>query len=107
MTISKTIRCLLLAAIALNAAACTMSLFRKFDRQRYETLYHGQPYYAVEDTLGKPTEIDERQWIYTHESPFYRAVITYDADGKLVNKEWFLTDDEPEVNPAGETPASD
>lgn len=107
MTISKIIRRLLLTAIALNTAACTTALFYKFDRQRYETLYYGQPYYAVEDTMGKPTEIDERQWIYIHESPYYRAVITYDAEGKLANKEWFLAEDEPDVNPAGQTPTGD
>jgi hypothetical protein len=99
MTFHKTIRWALLGAIVFNATACTMALFRKFDRQRYETLYHGQADFEVEKTMGKPHRVEGNQWTYIHDNPDYHAVITFDENDELINKTWALDPPPEEVTP--------
>jgi hypothetical protein len=95
MTPRKTILWLSLIAVVLSAAGCTLAPYKKFDRQRYETLYHGQPDFEVQKTMGKPARIEGNQWTYIHETPYYQAVITFDENDELINKEWSLERPEP------------
>ncbi len=60
---------------------------RKFTPQRYDTVYIGQPAWAVERTLGAAAEKSPDRWIYLHTKPYYRATITF-QDGEVTAKHW-------------------
>jgi hypothetical protein len=76
----------LAAALAFSSCGCT----GKFTRQRYDTVYIGQPAGDVERTLGKPEVRAGDQWLYVNRRPaHYEARILFDLDRKVVRKEWF------------------
>ncbi len=65
----------------------------KFDRQRYETIYIGQPKDSVHRVLGAPQRSENDKWIYVNDTPYYMAEITF-RDGKVVEKNWsYFRDD--------------
>ena len=61
--------------------------FRKFTRERYDTIYHGQPSEQVRKRLGRPHETMGNAWVYSREKPFHTAVIFFEAD-KVIGKRW-------------------
>jgi len=65
----------------------------KFTRQRYETLYNGQPASDVELTLGPPQHKFSDTWTYVHDKPYYRAIIAFDENGRLIDKQWYDTEE--------------
>jgi len=69
---------------------------RKFTPQRYDTVYIGQPAWAVERALGAADERSPERWIYLHSKPYYRATITF-QNGQVSEKHWtyLRPDDEP------------
>jgi hypothetical protein len=70
-------------AVLIVSAGCN-----RFARQRYETVYVGQPAADVRRALGRPTSQDGDEWLYVHDSPpYYRAVIRI-SDGKVAGKSW-------------------
>lgn len=83
----------LLTAGVLLATLC--SGCQKFTRQRFDTVYIGQPASDVQVTLGKPTVSLDGQWSYINHSPFYKANIYFNKDGKVADKRWF---DEKELS---------
>ncbi len=69
-------------------AACLAGCNRSFTRERYETIYIGQPDWDVREVLGRPTLQQADAWTYVHsKTPYYQAVI-YFRDGKVVGKDW-------------------
>lgn len=86
---------LILAALVL-AALLVGCGNHSFTRQRYETIYVGQPSWDVRQALGDPTVEEPNAWTYEHtEVPYYRAVI-YLRHGRVVSKEWsYEPPDEP------------
>jgi len=87
---------LLLAGAVLAAGLCA-GCQEKFTRQRYETIYVGQPAAEVELTLGEPKAKFSDSWSYIHEDPFYKAIIKF-SSGRVSDKAWY---DEHEM---GENP---
>jgi hypothetical protein len=69
-----------------------------FTRQNFETIYTGQPSWAVEEKLGRPEQRHVDSWVYVNERPYYRAVIHF-ADGRVTKTEWSY---EP---PEGDSPS--
>ncbi len=61
----------------------------KFTRPRYETIYAGQESWEVEATLGPPYHKFSDTWTYIHHSPWYKAVIGFDANGGVSTMEWY------------------
>ena len=43
----------------------------------------------MERTLGKPAAKFSDSWSYWHEDPFYKAIIKFDANGKVIDKAWY------------------
>lgn len=72
------------AAILAGVAGCQ----EKFTRQRYETIYIGQPEFEVEKTLGEPTAKFSDTWTYIHDKPFYKAIVEFDS-GRVTDKTWY------------------
>ena len=56
-------------------------------RQEYDTLYIGQPDYAVRRMLGEPQLRRNGTWTYVHNDPYYRAVIDF-QDNRIASKKW-------------------
>jgi hypothetical protein len=81
---TRAVLCLLLTAVVLCAVGCQ----EKFTRQRYETIYIGQPAPQVERTLGDPEAKFSDTWTYIHETPFYKAIIKFE-NGRVVDKAWY------------------
>jgi hypothetical protein len=77
----------LIVAVALAAVLLAPTGCNKFTRQRYETIYVGQPVSQVEEFLGKPDYRSEGDLIYVNRRPYYRAVI-HTKDGKVSGKHW-------------------
>jgi len=78
-------RLLIVGALVLAAALAGCN---RFTRQRYETLYVGQPARDVQRVLGKPTAYYGETWVYVHDPvPYYRAVILF-SEGKISGKSW-------------------
>lgn len=83
----------LLAATALTACGgCDIVKlfhfdFRKFTRERYDTIYHGQPREQVRKKLGRPHQTTGNAWVYSRDEPFHTAVIFFEAD-KVTGKRW-------------------
>ncbi len=88
-------------AAGMVLAVCTGC--QKFTKQRYEMVYLGMPQQEVEMSLGEPAAKFSDSWSYLHEDPFYKAVIKFDADGKVIDKAWY---DEHEMgtHPDAKTP---
>lgn len=60
----------------------------EFTRQRYETVWVGQPSSAVEKTLGAAAEQEPNVWIYASKQPPHcEARITF-QNGLVAKKEW-------------------
>ena len=77
----------LLAVCLLAACLCGCSK-GSFTRQRWETLYVGQPSWDVRKVLGKPAYQDEETWIYVHDSrPYHRAAVHF-RYGRVAGKDW-------------------
>lgn len=99
-----------LALLTVVLPACTGG--ERFTRERYETVYRGQPAEAVEQALGEPTVRYPDRWQYIHTAPYYRAVIRFE-DGKVVDKEWSYARQEAaepapvEAEPMRAEPATD
>lgn len=78
---------LLTLLIALTAGAGCAS--EKFTRERYETIYLGQPDYDVAEVLGEPDRRGPGRWLYVHdEPPHYSAEIVFDQAGRVIGREW-------------------
>jgi hypothetical protein len=74
---------LIVSVLAVGLGGCS-----KFTRQRYETVYVGQPAWDVRRALGRPSSQDANAWVYVHPpAPYYRTVIRF-HDGKVASKEW-------------------
>ena len=70
------------------AGAVLSGCQRQFTRERYETIYEGQPDYNVRSKLGRPTRDTANLWTYVNEKPeYYRAEIWF-QDGRVVRKRW-------------------
>jgi outer membrane protein assembly factor BamE (lipoprotein component of BamABCDE complex) len=71
--------------------------FKKFTRERYDTIYHGQRRDQVRKKLGKPHQTTGNAWIYSDDKPFCTAAVFFEAD-KVTAKQW--SDFEP-IDPRG------
>ena len=83
----KTNLLILVAAAVLIGGFCS-GCAEKFTRQRYETLYIGQPMQEVQLTLGDTPYKASDTWTYQHEDPFYKAIIKF-KDDKVTDKAWY------------------
>lgn len=84
--------CLAVLALAATLAGCS-----KFSRERYETIYLGQPADSVRRKLGRPDEQDPGRWFYEHaRAPYHAAEITF-VNGQVSGKRWFV--DPPDESP--------
>ncbi|OQB81352.1 MAG: hypothetical protein BWX88_04289 [Planctomycetes bacterium ADurb.Bin126] len=97
---TRTTTLVLVAALALGlfCAGCT-----KFTRERYETIYVGQPQFEVEATLGEPYARFSDTWTYINEKPFYKAIIQF-KEGRVSDKAW-ADERVIEDHPDGKKPA--
>jgi outer membrane protein assembly factor BamE (lipoprotein component of BamABCDE complex) len=82
------------ATVVLLAAAVLGGVFltgcaEKFTRMRYDSVYIGQSKEGVEATLGNTPYRFSDTWTYVHDEPHYRAVIKFDAEGKVSDKAWY------------------
>jgi len=59
----------------------------RFTRQMFDTIYIGQPDYAVRRTLGEPESRSDGTWTYVHRRPYYRAVIDF-KNNRVISKKW-------------------
>jgi len=87
---------LLITSLLLVAATAGCS--PKFTRERYETLRAGEESGEVQRTLGEPTQKSDGTWTYIGARPYRKAVIRFDADGRLISMDWSDTreiDDAP------------
>ncbi|HAU36909.1 MAG TPA: hypothetical protein DCX07_04245 [Phycisphaerales bacterium] len=75
---------LVVGALALVCTGCE----KKFTRQRFDTIYVGQPEMEVELTLGEPTAKFSDSWSYINDEPFYKAVISFEK-GRVTDKAWY------------------
>lgn len=83
-------RTALLVMLTLATLSC-LGCRDEFTRERYETLYEGQPAWDVAETLGEPTRRENGKWVYLRtESPICSAWIFFE-DGRLVDKRWFYS----------------
>jgi hypothetical protein len=82
---ARTIMCFLAAGVLLGMCAGCQE---QFTRQRYETIYVGQPAFEVEKTLGTPDARFSDTWTYLHSDPFYKAIIEFE-DSRVTNKAWY------------------
>lgn len=75
----------LMLAVVLSAllAGCQ----QQFTRQRFETLYVGQPAEDVREVLGEPTVEYPNEWRYVTDRPYAMGTV-YFADGKVTRKTW-------------------
>jgi len=91
----------LLAAAAVLAATLAAGCTAKFTQQKFETIYPGMPDYVVERKLGPPQHRTSELWVYTSESPYYRADIIF-RDRRVVGKKWSVEREEshPSTRPA-------
>jgi len=80
-------RCLRLLAVGLLLGGLAGCGGTKFTPQRYDTVYIGQPAWAVERALGKPQEKTPGRWVYLHAKPYYRADILFE-NVRVVDKRW-------------------
>ena len=62
--------------------------YKKFTRERYDTIYHGQRRDQVRKKLGKPRETTGNAWIYSDDKPFCTAVVFFDEADKVTGKQW-------------------
>ena len=70
----------------------------RFTRVNYETIYIGQDPPSVRKAIGKPDRQTDTEWVYEHNRPFYRAVITFN-EGAVSDKIWIpLKDALPETS---------
>lgn len=60
-------------------------------RQNYETVYVGQPAWAVERAMGEPDDVRDGVWVYERESPYAKAVIEFDANDTVIRKDWSVS----------------
>jgi hypothetical protein len=76
---------LLAAVVAAWLGGCSGP---SFTRQRYDTIYIGQPDWDVRNFLGRPTYQELDTWTYVHnKTPYYHAIIHF-HDGKVIAKDW-------------------
>ncbi len=61
----------------------------EFTREKYQTLFVGQPQKEVQGTLGRPNAATADTWFYFDTMPTYHAARIYFRDGLVVAKEWF------------------
>ena len=73
---------------------------RRFTRENYETLYVGQPAWAIERKLGEPDRRGEGVWYYEREKPYYQRAEVHFDNGKATRFEWSY-DRPEEAPPAG------
>lgn len=57
-------------------------------RERFETLYIGQPASSVERKLGEPTRRGVGVWVYVSEDPYYRRAEVYFDNGRVRELKW-------------------
>ena len=74
-------------AVVVVAAALCVGCQKTFTRQKYDTLYVGQPDYAVRRMLWEPQFRSDGTWTYVHSNPYYRAVIDF-QDNPITSKKW-------------------
>ncbi len=79
-------RASLLAAMVVATMLCA-GCQKTLTRQKYDTLYIGQPDYAVRRMLGEPQLRTDGTWTYVHNDPYYRAVIDF-QDNRIASKKW-------------------
>jgi hypothetical protein len=79
---------LLLLVAAVLAAGLAGCGGKSLTRQRYETIYVGQPDWDVLKVLGRPTYQEFDTWTYVHtRTPYFQAIIHF-REGKVIAKEW-------------------
>ncbi len=83
---------LLLLVVGALLAGMLGGCQERFTRPRYDTVTTGLTESQVVDRIGKPDSRFQNRWVFTHEEPFYRAVIEF-HNGRVIRKEWF---DEPQ-----------
>ncbi len=94
--------CILLITLLAPAGLTGCRQQGTFDRVHFETLYYGQPDYAVEETLGPPTRREPARWIYISPRPYYWAEILFEA-GRVSEKTWLWQ--RPAEGSAGSEPS--
>ena len=78
----------LLLVVAL-ASVVFMTGCEKFTKIRYDSIQNGQSKDSVQATLGETPYKFSDTWSYVHDDPFYKAVIKFDADGRVIDKAWY------------------
>lgn len=62
-----------------------------FNREMYDTIYHGQLQSEVRKKLGRPDRVVDDAWIYVHRRPLRSAAILF-KDGAVAGKIWSNTE---------------
>ena len=91
-----------LMTVVVVAMLCVGCGSKTLTRQKYDTLYIGQPDYAVQRMLGEPQSRNDGMWTYVHNKPYYRAMIDF-QDNRVVSKKWsYVRPPKPTEPPAPE-----
>jgi outer membrane protein assembly factor BamE (lipoprotein component of BamABCDE complex) len=98
------IRCGLALFLIVAIAGCTTEQFRHFTRQNFETLRYGQPDYEVREVLGEPTTESDGEWTYVNTRPYYKAILYFDDEGRLVDRVWYASRSDEPGSEVGEVP---
>jgi hypothetical protein len=83
---------IILASVLVSSVGCT-----RFTRQRYETVYVGQPVSEAQEILGAPDFRKDGDLIYVNYRPYHHTII-HVQDGKVSGKEWSV---DKSQNPCG------
>lgn len=78
---------LMLAVIVVGAMA--LGGCERFTRANFDMVQPGQAQWEVQKLIGDTPYKFSNTWSYIHREPFYKAVIEFDADGKVASKSWY------------------
>jgi hypothetical protein len=81
--------------VALSAIGCN-----KFTMKRFDTMvYKGQTQMEVEKVLGEPWQKTSDMWYYRNKDNLDSAKVKFDAQGRVIDKQWDGRDPHPDSKP--------
>lgn len=84
----------------IGLAAFAVTGCNKFTVQRFDTMiYNGQTQMEVEKVLGEPWMKTSDMWYYQDKDKLNSAKIKFDANGRVIDKQWDGRDVHPDAKP--------